>query len=161
MSPNKEEAHATLSVSPTKEKGPPIEEEEEEEEVELMMPEPPDGGWGWVVVFFSFMIHVIVDGVTYTFGIFYLEFLRYFKQSKGATSWVSSIMVGTTFCVVPLWRWGTLNSRRAVSPIVRLVKGEEKDETFELPLNQGCSTSKLGWNRAKSYCHLYGAQGYG
>lgn len=102
MSPNKEEAHATLSVSPTKEKGPPVEEEEdEEEEVELMMPEPPDGGWGWVVVFCSFMLHVIVDGVTYTFGIFYLEFLRHFKESKGATSWVTSIMVGTTFCVGP------------------------------------------------------------
>ncbi|GFW46072.1 hypothetical protein TNCV_3276891 [Trichonephila clavipes] len=22
----------------------------------------------------------------------------------------------------------------------------------------GCSPSKLGWNRAKSYCHLHGAQ---
>ncbi|XP_055939891.1 monocarboxylate transporter 14-like [Argiope bruennichi] len=99
MSPNKEENHETVAVSPVKGNNQPV--EEEEEEIELLMPEPPDGGWGWVVVFCSFMIHVIVDGVTYTFGIFYLEFLRYFGESKGATSWVASIMVGTTFCVGP------------------------------------------------------------
>lgn len=30
---------------------------EEDEDSEL--PPPPDGGWGWMVVFGSFMIHVI------------------------------------------------------------------------------------------------------
>lgn len=63
---------------------------------------PPDGGWGWVVVFSSFMIHVIADGVTYTFGIFYLEFLKQFQESKGKTAWIASIMVGTTFCIGPV-----------------------------------------------------------
>ncbi|GIX80701.1 monocarboxylate transporter 12 [Caerostris extrusa] len=102
MSPNKkEDNHATVDLSSPKENGPHL-DEAEDEEIEFMMPEPPDGGWGWVVVFCSFMIHVIVDGVTYTFGIFYLEFLRYFGESKGATAWVASIMVGTTFCVGPL-----------------------------------------------------------
>ncbi|XP_077554117.1 monocarboxylate transporter 14-like isoform X1 [Haemaphysalis longicornis] len=64
--------------------------------------QPPDGGWGWVVVFSSFMIHVIADGVTYTFGIFYLEFLKHFQESKGKTAWIASIMVGTTFCIGPV-----------------------------------------------------------
>ncbi|UYV78759.1 Mct1 [Cordylochernes scorpioides] len=63
---------------------------------------PPDGGWGWVVVFSSFMIHVLADGIMYTFGIFYVELLRYYGSSKAATSWVASIMVGTTFCVGPM-----------------------------------------------------------
>ncbi|XP_050042907.1 monocarboxylate transporter 14 [Dermacentor andersoni] len=63
---------------------------------------PPDGGWGWMVVFSSFMIHVIADGVTYTFGIFYLEFLKHFQESKGKTAWIASIMVGTTFCIGPV-----------------------------------------------------------
>ena len=32
---------------------------EEPEDEEWDMPVPPDGGWGWMVVFASFMIHVI------------------------------------------------------------------------------------------------------
>ncbi|GFY01207.1 hypothetical protein TNCV_5076741 [Trichonephila clavipes] len=55
--------------------------------------------------------------------------------------------------------WGTLNSRRAASPLMRLVDEKERREAPN-PL-PGCFPAKLGWNRAKSYCHLYGAQGYG
>lgn len=73
---------------------------EEDEDSEL--PPPPDGGWGWMVVFGSFMIHVITDGVTYCFGIFYDEFLDYFKEGKGITSWILSILVGITLCSGPL-----------------------------------------------------------
>lgn len=32
---------------------------EEDEDDDQYLPVPPDGGWGWVVVFGSFMIHVI------------------------------------------------------------------------------------------------------
>ena len=60
-------------------------------------PVPPDGGWGWVVVMSSFLIHVIADGVAYSFGIFYIEFLHVFGESRGATGWVGSLMVGTTW----------------------------------------------------------------
>ncbi|XP_054718074.1 monocarboxylate transporter 12-B-like [Uloborus diversus] len=101
MTAIKELNNSAIATSPDAENRRHVEEEEEEEEVEYVMPEPPDGGWGWVVVFCSFMIHVIADGVTYTFGIFHMEFLRHFGESNGATSWVSSIMVGTTFCVGP------------------------------------------------------------
>ena len=57
----------------------------------------PDGGWGWVVVFGSFMIHVIADGVAYSFGVLYIEFLDYFKESRSVTGWVGSLMVGITW----------------------------------------------------------------
>ncbi|XP_026846740.1 monocarboxylate transporter 12 [Drosophila persimilis] len=66
------------------------------------MPTPPDGGWGWVVVFASFMIHIVTDGMTYSFGIFYNEFLDYFKEGKGYTAWIASIMVGVTFSSGPI-----------------------------------------------------------
>ncbi|GFW78084.1 hypothetical protein TNCV_135541 [Trichonephila clavipes] len=47
----------------------------------------------------------------------------------------------------------------AASLLVKLVAGDERWEAPDPPT--GCSTSKLWWNRVKSYCHLYGAQGYG
>jgi MCP family monocarboxylic acid transporter-like MFS transporter 14 len=28
----------------------------------------PDGGWGWVIVFSSLIIHIIMDGITYSLG---------------------------------------------------------------------------------------------
>jgi hypothetical protein len=59
----------------------------------------PDGGWGWMVVFASFMIHLIADGVTYTFGIFYFELLKHFASGKGLTAWIPSIMTGMTFAI--------------------------------------------------------------
>ncbi|GFX84041.1 hypothetical protein TNCV_4858491 [Trichonephila clavipes] len=62
-------------------------------------------------------------------------------------------------CILPSRHGGTLNRHRAASPLVRLVAGDERREAPDPP--PGCSPSKLGWNRAKSYCHLYGAQDYG
>ncbi|KAH8420135.1 hypothetical protein KR009_006163 [Drosophila setifemur] len=73
-----------------------------EMEMEQVQPTPPDGGWGWVVVFGSFMIHIVTDGMTYSFGIFYNEFLDYFNEGKGYTAWIASIMVGVTFSSGPI-----------------------------------------------------------
>lgn len=60
---------------------------------------PPDGGWGWMVVLASFFIHVIADGIVYSFGIFYMEFLHYYKGGKGETAWVGSLVPGVTLTV--------------------------------------------------------------
>ncbi|CAK1550128.1 unnamed protein product [Leptosia nina] len=72
---------------------------------------PPDGGWGWMVVFASFMIHIVTDGMTYSFGVFYEEFLTYFNEGKGKTAWIVSILVGVTLSSGPVSssfvnRWG-------------------------------------------------------
>ena len=59
------------------------------------IPTPPDGGYGWVIVFASFLNHVIVDGISFTFGVFYMEFLEYFKAGKAKTALVGSLLCGT------------------------------------------------------------------
>ncbi|KAH1025339.1 monocarboxylate transporter 13 [Dendroctonus ponderosae] len=57
----------------------------------------PDGGWGWVVVFATFLLCMIADGVTFSFGLLYVEFLKEFEASNSATSWIGSL-----FMAVPL-----------------------------------------------------------
>ena len=58
------------------------------------IPTPPDGGYGWVIVLASFVNHILVDGISYTFGVFYIEFLNYFKEGKGKTALVGSLLCG-------------------------------------------------------------------
>lgn len=65
--------------------------------VQKEKPKIPDGGWGWFVVLASFFINMISDGVGYTFGLLYVEFLHEFKASKSATSWIGSL-----FMAIPL-----------------------------------------------------------
>lgn len=60
-------------------------------------PEIPDGGYGWVVVFSSLVVSLIADGISFSFGLLYTEFLLYFGESKSKTAWIGSI-----FLAVPL-----------------------------------------------------------
>ena len=62
--------------------------------VSAYIPVPPDGGYGWVIVFASFMNHVIVDGFAFTFGVFIDDFTEYFGVGKARTAVVGSLMAG-------------------------------------------------------------------
>lgn len=68
-------------------------------------PAPPDGGWGWVVVLAGFVCHLVIDGIVYSSGIFFDEFLAYFGEGYAATSWISSITFGcyliSSKCQIP------------------------------------------------------------
>ncbi|XP_017892522.1 uncharacterized protein LOC108632440 [Ceratina calcarata] len=64
---------------------------------EEIKPKVPDGGWGWVVVLASLVISMIADGVSFSFGLLYIEFLQEFGASKSKTSWIGSL-----FMAVPL-----------------------------------------------------------
>merc|ERR1719350_453794 len=66
------------------------------------LPTPPDGGWGWVVVFASFMIHIIADGITYSFGIFVVALIDKFNADRGYASLIPSILVGITLGAGPI-----------------------------------------------------------
>lgn len=87
----------------------PKAEEETEDKTEKDFPEPhpatvapPDGGWGWAVVFASFMIHIIADGITYSFGIFLVELIKVFDSDRGETSLIPAILVGVTLGAGPI-----------------------------------------------------------
>ena len=60
-------------------------------------PAVPDGGWGWIVVFGSFMIHVIADGIAYSFGVFVEDFVDYFECSRSEIGGLGSLMLGVTW----------------------------------------------------------------
>lgn len=55
----------------------------------------PDGGWGWVVTFAAFMVGLILDGISFSFGLFFKELLAHFNESKSLTSWIISVLNGT------------------------------------------------------------------
>jgi hypothetical protein len=55
-----------------------------------------DGGWGWIVVVSSFFIHLIMDGITYSLGIYLKIFTEEFGVSVGAVSVIHSLLPAIT-----------------------------------------------------------------
>jgi len=78
----------------------PIKEDGETESITSIS--PPDGGWGWVIVFASFMIHIVADGITYSFGIFLIALIDKFNADRGSASLIPSILVGITLGAGPI-----------------------------------------------------------
>ena len=74
--------------------GPPIRGGSQSSSSSMSIPLPPDGGWGWVVCFATFLCMTIMDGILFSFGVFFLQLLEYFKESKGKTAWVGSTLMG-------------------------------------------------------------------
>ncbi|CAG2120968.1 unnamed protein product, partial [Medioppia subpectinata] len=62
----------------------------------------PDGGYGWVVVLASFLCNVIVDGIAYTFGLFFEEFVRHFGTTNGKVALCGSLLNGCYLGVGPI-----------------------------------------------------------
>jgi len=61
------------------------------------LPPALDGGWGWAVVIGSFMIHVIADGIAYSFGIYMEDFVDYFECGRSKIGMLGSLMLGITW----------------------------------------------------------------
>ncbi|XP_072397347.1 monocarboxylate transporter 12-like [Diabrotica undecimpunctata] len=62
----------------------------------------PDGGYGWIVVIATFLIYAIAEGISFVFGLLYVEFLHEFKGSKSATSWIGSLFVALPLVSGPI-----------------------------------------------------------
>jgi len=50
-----------------------------------------DGGWGWVIVLGAFFTTFIIGGITYSFSLFYLEFVELFGESRAVIGGISSL----------------------------------------------------------------------
>ena len=70
------------------------EEEEEGDNGHDDVPLVPDGGWGWVVVIAGFMVHFLLDGINYTFGIMMPSIVEDFGSDPGTVVWAGSLLVG-------------------------------------------------------------------
>lgn len=66
------------------------------------VPIATDGGWAWMVVIGSFLAYFIVDGWSYSFGVFYPELLGYFKEGNGKTALVGALLYGTPMVISPV-----------------------------------------------------------
>lgn len=62
----------------------------------------PDGGWGWVVVFASLLISMVADGVSFSFGLLYIEFLNEFEASRSKTAWIGSLFMAVPLLTGPI-----------------------------------------------------------
>lgn len=85
-------------------------EEEEDDDVDTEVAESttgprrnvPDGGWGWAVVAAAFFINMASDGISFSFGLLYIEFLRYFGESRSTTSWIGSLFMAVPMLTGPV-----------------------------------------------------------
>ncbi|KFM70016.1 Monocarboxylate transporter 14, partial [Stegodyphus mimosarum] len=97
-----DEVWSSLTTAPPKLPCTLVIDMAEEEDYWAGIPEPPDGGWGWVIVVASFLCNVVVDGIAYSFGIFLIHFVDYYKSPKGKTAWVGSLLTGCYLSAGPV-----------------------------------------------------------
>lgn len=56
-----------------------------------------DGGWAWVVMVVAFLMAFTADGLTYTFGMLYPDFLDRFGENRATTSLAGTLLIGLFF----------------------------------------------------------------
>jgi hypothetical protein len=50
--------------------------------------------WGWVIVAASFISCFLTLGINYSAGLYYAEWMRYFRTLSSVTSWTGSLQIG-------------------------------------------------------------------
>ncbi|CAB0045224.1 unnamed protein product [Trichogramma brassicae] len=55
---------------------------------------PPDGGWGWVIVAASFMCNLVVDGIMFSYGVFFDHIKQHYNATSAQVSLAGSLQTG-------------------------------------------------------------------
>lgn len=63
---------------------------------------PPDGGYAWVIVFASFMVNFVIDGIIYSFGKTMVVLADEMKKSKSQMSFVGSLQQSLYYLIGPI-----------------------------------------------------------
>ena len=58
-----------------------------------------DGGWGWLIVASAFLVQMLSDGISYGFGILYIDLMATFQGTSAKLSTIGSLSYGT-FCFI-------------------------------------------------------------
>lgn len=66
----------------------PVKMFEDENKYEMV---PPDGGWGWLILFGSMLVNILVPGTIKSFGVLFVEFLDSFEASPSAAAWIPAL----------------------------------------------------------------------
>ena len=61
----------------------------------------PNGGYGWSITAISFFTFLIVEGVFYSFGVFFPHFIRHFNTDESVVTWVGSVAGGSSYLFGP------------------------------------------------------------
>jgi len=62
----------------------------------------PEGGWGWVVVFASFLCNLVLDGISYSFGMFLTPLVSDLHSSSVSIATVGSVQAATYLLLGPV-----------------------------------------------------------
>ena len=52
---------------------------------------PPDGGWGWLVLFGSMLVNILIPGTIKSFGVLFVEFIEVFDASPSDAAWIPAL----------------------------------------------------------------------
>lgn len=74
---------------------------ESDEDSECSEITAPDGGYGWMIVFSTFVLNCIADGVTFSCGILFVEFKNQFEDSHGKTAFITALFSGLPMFIAP------------------------------------------------------------
>lgn len=68
-----------------------VKADEDEEKIEEEPDHPVDKGWAWVILASCWFISCVVIGIAKSYGIFFIEFLKEFKASVSATTFITTL----------------------------------------------------------------------